>query len=265
MSLIGRIHGRSAYDQRVHTLASHLAELIPQKAKVLDIGCGDGLIAHLIMQRRPEVKITGVDVLLREKTFIPIETFDGRVVPFTDDSFDVAMFVDVLHHTEDPMILLREAVRVAREVVVIKDHTCNGLLAGPTLRFMDWVGNAHHGVALPYNYWSQRKWLEVFDSLDLTISVWRRELGLYARPANWIFGRSLHFVARLDLEAKSLKSQSSTAGLSLRDEGSESDSVRTIRSNAFGEFFGNSTIVRDTHDNPVRRVMLQWLSQQWLS
>jgi len=28
------------------------------------------------------------------------------------------MFVDVLHHTHDPMILLREAVRVARKAIV---------------------------------------------------------------------------------------------------------------------------------------------------
>ena len=46
------------------------------------------------------------------------------------------MFVDVLLHTLDPMILLREAIRVARQTVVIKDHTLDGLLAGPTLRAM---------------------------------------------------------------------------------------------------------------------------------
>jgi hypothetical protein len=39
------------------------------------------------------------------------------------------------------MILLREAARVAREAVVIKDHTKNGLAADATLRFMDRIGN----------------------------------------------------------------------------------------------------------------------------
>lgn len=230
MSLIGRIHGRFAYDRRVHTLASHLAELIPQKAKVLDIGCGDGLIAHLIMQQRPEVKITGVDVLLREKTFIPIETFDGRVVPFADDSFDIAMFVDVLHHTEDPMILLCEAVRVAREVVVIKDHACNGLFANSTLRFMDWVGNARHGVTLPYNYWPQWKWLEAFDTLGLAIDVWKKDLSLYPWPAGLVFDRSLHFAARLGLGAKPRKSRPPIGGAPLQGEVSKPDMVRIAQS-----------------------------------
>jgi hypothetical protein len=39
---------------------------------------------------------------------------------------------------------------------LIKDHTLNGFLAGLTLRFMDWVGNACYGIALPYHYWSQQ-------------------------------------------------------------------------------------------------------------
>jgi ubiquinone/menaquinone biosynthesis C-methylase UbiE len=50
------------------------------------------------------------------------------------------MFVYVLHHTNDPEVLLREAQRVALKAVVLKDHTRNGLLAYTTLRFMDWVG-----------------------------------------------------------------------------------------------------------------------------
>jgi len=108
------------------------------------------------------------------------------------------MFVDVLHHVDDPIVLLSEAVRVARKGIVIKDHTENGLLAGPTLRFMDWVGNARHGIALPYNYWPKERWHQAIESFGLTIAEWRSELGLYPWPAHCVFGRSLHFVARLD-------------------------------------------------------------------
>jgi hypothetical protein len=74
------------------------------------------------------------------------------------------MFVDVLHHTQDPMVLLREAVQVARKAIVIKDHTLNGFMAGLTLRLLDWVGNARHGVALPYTYRPQQRWWEAFDT-----------------------------------------------------------------------------------------------------
>jgi hypothetical protein len=64
---------------------------------------------------------------------------------------------------------------------------------------MDWVGNARHGVALPYNYWPRSKWLDAFNDLDLRLNVWKEDLGLYPWPANLVFERSLHFVARLDV------------------------------------------------------------------
>jgi SAM-dependent methyltransferase len=201
MTVIDRLHGGYVHNRRVQVLSDHFAEFIPQNSQVLDVGCGDGLVAHLIMQKRPDVRLQGVDILVREKVYIPVKGFDGRQLPYSDASFDVVMFIDVLHHTVDPMILLREAVRVSRKLLLIKDHTRDGFLAGPTLRLMDWVGNARHGVALPHNYWPQERWCEVFDRLDLTIDVWKKSLHLYCPPANWLFERELHFIARLHLRS----------------------------------------------------------------
>jgi SAM-dependent methyltransferase len=200
MSLIDRIHGRYVHQRRINALMDHLVELIPPGAHALDIGCGDGSLASLIMQRRPDTTVSGIDVLIRHQTSIPIAEFNGQEIPYDDASFDVVMFVDVLHHTEDPMTLLREAARVARQSVIIKDHTHDGLLAGPTLRFMDRVGNARFGVALTYNYWPSQKWQVAFETLGLRTGVWKTNLGLYPRPASWLFDRTLHFVARLDIQ-----------------------------------------------------------------
>lgn len=200
MKLSERIHDKHVHKRRVRVLARHLAELIPQRSRVLDVGCGDGLLAYLIMQKRPDVEIKGIDVLVRNETHIPVDGFDGNRIPYGDASLDVVMFVDLLHHTEDPMILLREGVRTARKAIVIKDHTLNGLLAGPTLRYMDWVGNARHGVELAYNYWPGQKWFKVCETMGLKIGVWKADLELYPWPVDWVFGRSLHFIARLDLD-----------------------------------------------------------------
>jgi SAM-dependent methyltransferase len=198
MSVMARIHDGYVLGRRVQVLARHLAELLPRDASVLDVGCGDGSLAKLICDRRPDVKMRGVDVLVRQRTAIPVEPFDGAHIPADNGSFDVVMFVDVLHHTDDPRLLLREACRVTRRNILLKDHTCNGLLARPVLRFMDGVGNARFGVALPYNYWTRAQWQAAFRDLHLEIEVWQSRLGLYPVWADWLFGRSLHLIARLD-------------------------------------------------------------------
>ncbi len=62
---------------------------------------------------------------------------------------------------------------------------------------MDWVGNAHHGVVLPYNYWSGAQWRNAFATIGLKPQAHRKALGLYPFPASLVFERNLHFVSRL--------------------------------------------------------------------
>jgi len=192
--VVGTIHDQFIFSRRTRVLADHLANLIPPGSRVLDVGCGDGTIDCLIKEHQPDLEIEGIDPLLRPKTHIPVRTFDGEHIPYPDRSFDVVMFVDVLHHTTDPRILLHEAARVGK-AVLIKDHFREGFLANEILRLMDWVGNARHGVALPYNYWPNAEWLAAFDELGLNIRTMKYKLNLYPIPLSWFFDRSLHFIA----------------------------------------------------------------------
>jgi len=199
MKTINEFHEKSIHGRRVDSLARHLSGLLPRKGTVLDVGCGDGLLASLLAKACPKTEFRGIDVLIRDGTHIPVDFFNGFEIPFADDQFDAIMLVDVLHHTENPETLLREAKRVARDHIILKDHTRDGILANSTLRFMDWVGNAHHGVALPYNYLSKNEWHELFANLDLKIDRWIGKPRMYGQPGDWVFGRSLHFVARLNV------------------------------------------------------------------
>ncbi|MFT3913275.1 MAG: methionine biosynthesis protein MetW [Anaeromyxobacteraceae bacterium] len=204
MTVVGALHERVVFGRRVRALSRAIADLIPPNARVLDVGCGDGSIDGLIQQSRPDVAIQGVDVLVRPGTKIPVQKFDGEVLPFEDAAFDVVMFVDVLHHTNSPEKLLAEACRVSRGCLVIKDHTNDPPLGNVRLRFMDWVGNAHHGVVLPYNYMSAATWSSAWEKLGLHVSAYQTQVGLYPFPADLIFERGLHFVSRLEKEARPL-------------------------------------------------------------
>jgi hypothetical protein len=59
---------------------------------------------------------------------------------------------------------------------------------------MDFVGNAPHGVVLPYNYLTPQKWEITFRECHLIPRTVKRDLNLYPKWADVIFGRSLHFV-----------------------------------------------------------------------
>jgi len=191
------LHVRFVGDRRVATLARQIAELLPPGASVLDVGCGPGTLTSRVAGLRPDCTFRGIDVMVRPESVIPVDLFDGVRIPMADASVDAVMFVDVLHHTDDPNVLLKEARRVARRCVIIKDHRRDGLLAGPTLRVMDWVGNAHHGVRLPYNYLSEREWRGAFAAAGLTPDVWRQRLGIHSALLDPVVGRGLHFLARL--------------------------------------------------------------------
>jgi SAM-dependent methyltransferase len=199
LSAYGRFHDRWVHGRRVRVISDALAELLPASGRVLDVGSGDGFIDALIMRRRPGLEISGIDVVMRGTAHIPVEPFDGVTIPFADDSVDVVMLVDVLHHTETPLDLLREAMRVSRDGLVIKDVTTGApdLLARATLVGMDWVGNARHDVPLPYNFFTRAQWAQAFDELGVVESGRRERFGLYPWPATLLFERRMHFACRL--------------------------------------------------------------------
>ena len=193
------LHQSLVMNRRVQVLARHLASLIPntQPLQGLDVGCGSGEIALAIQQLRPHTQLKGVDVLVRPPTVIPVEAFDGQTLPYPDNHVDLVLLVDVLHHTHHPQKLLQECTRVAKQAILIKDHTANNPFDELRLRFMDWVGNRSYGVSLPYNYLSSSQWNHLFEELGWSPEIKRTQLHLYPSPFTYIFDGNLHFVARL--------------------------------------------------------------------
>ena len=190
-------HNTWYFNRRIWILSRALAKAIPGRGTVLDVGCGDGQLALALMRLRPDLKIEGVDVVARPKTLIPVAQYDGTKLPFADKSFDYVTIVDVLHHTDDPTVVLSEASRVARHGVIIKDHLREGLLAQLTLAFMDWCGNFGDGVPLPYNFLSRAEWQGAFFKSKLQSVETNEKLDIYLPPARWLFDRQLHFVSFL--------------------------------------------------------------------
>jgi SAM-dependent methyltransferase len=197
MELLGRAHGQLVHKRRVAVLGQRLAAMLPPALTLLDVGCGDGTIAKIVGQSVPGLTVSGAEYAPRPDCAIPCAGFDGLRLPFPDQSFDGCMFVDVLHHSRDPLAILRDAARVCRSFILIKDHLAESTLDHMTLRFMDWVGNRPHGVELPYNYLSGQQWQNLYHDAGLVEVQVEREVPIYPVPFSYIFGRQLHFIALL--------------------------------------------------------------------
>jgi ubiquinone/menaquinone biosynthesis C-methylase UbiE len=196
-NVIKNIHSQLIYNRRIHQLHKHLSALIsPTTHAVLDVGCGDGLLTSMLSQTLPHMSFQGIDVLPRPRSHINVKIFDGYTLPYRDNAFDTVLFVDVLHHTTHPEQLLREASRVARRHVIVKDHLTAGSIDDHILSFMDWVGNSCHRVALPYNYKSETEWQQMVASSDLTPVELMHQLHLYPAPFTHLFDRGLHFIGK---------------------------------------------------------------------
>ena len=199
--MIARVHEQFIKSRRAYILHERLCKLFPDsKASVLDIGCGDGAVAHHLMKAKPNLQVTGIDPLVRADAAIPVTKFDGESIPFSSESFNYCLLVDVLHHANDPFLLLQEACRVARNGIIIKDHKVQGLLARQTLRFMDNTHNCRYGVSLPYNYWTPSEWQTAFERLHLKPAKYDSKLQLYPAWADWLFGRDLHFIGLFEIK-----------------------------------------------------------------
>src|SRR6202163_3709456 len=218
LSLLKRAHGRAVFGRRVRVLSEFLANKILPGASVLDIGCGDGTIASLITRQNPTVSIRGIEFAPRPTCLIECAPFNGITIPYPNASFDVCMFVDVLHHAPNAQgitRLLSEACRVSRRFVLIKDHLSENRFDHKTLQLMDWIGNRPHGVVLPYNYQSRAQWNQYFSAAGLTVRDWQDHIALYPPPFGALFGRRLHFVALLEKIEKSdggLETKNATRG-----------------------------------------------------
>jgi len=199
LQFLNPLHEHLVKRRRAGRLAELITEFLPPHAtSILDVGAGDGAIAASVARYRPGVAVQGVDVLVRSDALIPIQQFDGKILPFADGAFDCVLLIDVLHHTNDPGQLLGECLRVSKGCIILKDHYARCWLDKKILRFMDLVGNLRFGVHVPSNYLSPHQWRHHFNTLGLHPARTMEQLALYPRWADWLFGARLHFITRLE-------------------------------------------------------------------
>lgn len=155
-------------------LSHYFVDFINEGGKILDFGAGDGFISEYLAKKK-NLAVELLDICDRNKTPLPLTVYDGKKIPFKENSFDIALSIAVFHHIpkKEQCILLMQLQKVARRIIFIEDTPTNCFewffnAVGDT------IANAPKGMPLPYSYKSEKKWFEVFKGLGLRVIYKKR-------------------------------------------------------------------------------------------
>ena len=117
---------------RAPWVAEEIKKQVGSHAKVLDIGCGAGLLTNALSVKG--FATTGIDLSQSSLDVAKQTDSTGKVnylqanaysIPFADASFDVVCAMDILEHIEVPSLLIAEASRLLKPDGLFFFHTFN--------------------------------------------------------------------------------------------------------------------------------------------
>lgn len=101
-----------------------VADLIPNRAKVLDVGCGDGELLELLRGKKEidgrgvEISQRGVNECVGRGLSVIQGDADTDLVYYPDNSFDYALLSQTLQATRNPRTVLEHLLRIGERAIV---------------------------------------------------------------------------------------------------------------------------------------------------
>ena len=142
-------------------------DFIEKGEKILDLGCGSAIVAKAF-QNFFQAKVIGVDIKDQRVFDIPFEIINGRELPFPEKSFDTVLINYVLHHSQEPEALLKEAKRVAKKIIIYEDLPEN-LFSKIYCKIHGFTFNKFFQKNNNLSFKTAKEWEEIFQKLGLAI------------------------------------------------------------------------------------------------
>lgn len=115
---------RYFYERFVQQLVACITAIAPRR--MLDAGCGKGIVTYAAKQQAPELAITGMDIDRRELAIAQqlnsgcnVVAGDIRALPFASNQFDLVVCTEVLEHLEHPSLAIAELQRVSAHSLLL--------------------------------------------------------------------------------------------------------------------------------------------------
>jgi ubiquinone/menaquinone biosynthesis C-methylase UbiE len=161
----------SIKNYQVARMARHIIPALDLPGNLLDVGCSTGLLSREL-QRKTSMEVVGIDVVCPSDAGFPVLIYDGEVIPFPENSFRNVLLCYVLHHSDDPVRLLKEAQRVcSHRLIVVEDiaeTSAQHRIAMAKDRFYNML--MVPDMPMTYNFKSTKEWVEIFGELGLRLT-----------------------------------------------------------------------------------------------
>jgi methionine biosynthesis protein MetW len=182
---------REVYGRRDFAI---IGELVEPKTRVLDLGCGEGeLLAWLKEHKKVEgrgVELTGTRVQKGIARGVSVYQGDleSAVSDYPSQAFDYVILSQTLQETRDPLLVLREMLRVGKRAIVAFPNFGHYSVRMSTLR----SGRAPKTGLFPYDWWDSPN-IHFFTVLDFEALAkkehWRVERRIFLagqRQVTWL-------------------------------------------------------------------------------
>ena len=149
-----------------------IKDLLEPGDKILDIGSGNGGVLDLLINEGYNAE--GIDVV--DHNFYPgnkVQLYDGKNLPYSSKAYDKSLLLTVLHHTVNPECLVKEALRVSGQLIIIED-VYTSPLNKYLLFFVDSLVNFEF-IDHPHSNKTNKEWLDFFKSLNVKVQFIRKD------------------------------------------------------------------------------------------